>query len=99
MLYDVVAVFFTKSHTGTSEHGVCSHGTARVSRKGNGGDSSRSSTIIRLYDYRLQNQEKTIINRDEQVLNKNKFKIRYRRRVQKKLFLKIGTMNTKNIRL
>ena len=44
MLYDVVAVLFTISHTGTSEHGVCSHGTARVSRKGNGGDSSRSTT-------------------------------------------------------
>ena len=44
MLYDVVAVLFTKSHTDTSEHGVCSHGTARVSRKGNGGDSSRSTT-------------------------------------------------------
>ena len=44
MLYDVVAVLFTKSHTGTSERGVCSHGTARVSRKGNGGDSSQSST-------------------------------------------------------
>ena len=37
MLYDVVAVLFTKSHTGPSEHGVCSHGTARVSRKGNVG--------------------------------------------------------------
>ena len=44
MLYDVVAVLFTKSHTGTGEHGVCSHGIVRVSRKGNGGDSSRSTT-------------------------------------------------------
>ena len=44
MLYDVVAVLITKSHTGTSEHGVCSHGIARVSEKGNGGDSNRSTT-------------------------------------------------------